>query len=184
MIIGIGGVSRAGKTSLSNYLKKKLRKKTYEIHLDHYIKDSSHWDFFAKFPAFYLSVLYRKFDMEHPDTIDFERLYNDILLHRQENEVVIAEGFLITYDQRIRRLLDKYIHIELSKEVFLQRRMNDFKRNNEWYANHVWNSFVKYGNHYHDLNYLVLDGNQYIDKESVLKFVNNNESVKAGAVDL
>jgi uridine kinase len=183
MIIGIGGVSRAGKTTLSNFLKKKLRKKTYEIHLDHYIKESSHWDFFAKFPAFYLSMLYRKFDMEHPETIDFTRLYNDILLHSQENEIIIAEGFLITYDQRIRSLLDKYIHIHLTKEEFMKRRMNDFKRNNEWYANHVWNSFMKFGNNYHDLNHMVLNGNQQVDKEAVLRFLNSSESIKAEVIN-
>lgn len=183
MIIGIGGVSRAGKTTLSNFIKKKLRKKTYVLHLDHYIKESSHWDFFAKYPAFYLSMIYKKFDMEHPETIDFTRLYDDILLHSQENEVVIAEGFLITYDQRIRSILDKYIHIKLTKEEFLKRRMNDFKRNNEWYANHVWNSFMKYGNHYHNLNHIVLDGNQQVDNDAVLRFLQNSESVKERTIN-
>lgn len=180
MIIGIGGVSRAGKTTLSSFLKKKLKKRTFEVHLDHYIKDSSHWDFFAKFPAFYLSKLYRKFDMEHPDTIDFNRLYKDIVHYSKEYEVVIAEGFLISYDPRIRNLINKYIHIHMSKEVFLQRRMNDFKRNNEWYANHVWNSFMKYGNNYHDLDYIVVNGDQKVNTDLVLNFLNSSKKSEVG----
>lgn len=176
MIIGIGGVSRAGKTSLCRILKNELHKKTDEIHLDNYIKDSSHWDFFVTYPIFYLSKLHKSFDMEHPDTIDFDSLYEDIIQSREKNEIVIAEGFLITYDARIKNLIDRYIHIDISKKVFIQRRINDFMKGNLWYAHHVWNSFMKYGNNYADLKHIVINGDQEIDKQAVLSFINSNQN--------
>jgi uridine kinase len=88
----------------------------------------------------------------------------------EENEIVIAEGFLITYDARIKSMLDKYIHITLSKNIFTQRRMKDF-RSNLWYANHVWKSFMKRGNNYSDLNHIVINGDREIDMQTVLRFV-------------
>ena len=176
MIIGIGGVSRAGKTSLTRILKKELHKKTGEVHLDNYIKDSSHWDFFVTYPIFYLSKIHKTFDMEHPDTIDFDSLYGDIIRSSEKNEMVIAEGFLITYDARIKSLIDLYIHIDLSKKVFIQRRIKDFKKGNLWYANHVWNSFMKYGNSYGDLKHIVINGDRGIDVPTVLSFIASNQN--------
>ena len=172
MIIGVGGVSRSGKSSLSRFLKKELHKKTGEIHLDNYIKDSSHWHFFTRYPVFYLSKIHKVFNMEHPNVIDFNRLYEDILQSSQQNEIVIAEGFLITYDARIKNLFDKYIHIALSKSVFIQRRTRDFK-SNLWYTNHVWNCFMKYGTDYSNLNHIVVNGDNEIDMQSILKFISD-----------
>ncbi|HEY9362753.1 MAG TPA: hypothetical protein VIQ00_05800 [Chitinophagaceae bacterium] len=178
MIIGIGGVSRAGKTSLSGFLKKNLGRKCVEIHLDSYIKDSSHWDFFMKYPIFYLSSIHKMFDMEHPDVIDFNRLYEDIIRSNEENEIVIAEGFLITHDPRIKNLIDCYIHVAVNKEEFIKRRTNDYKKSNSWYANHVWKSFMKYGNNYNGLNYMVVDANNEMDTDSVLAFININQHLE------
>lgn len=176
MIIGIGGVSRAGKTSLCKILKNELHQKTSVIHLDNYIKASSHWDFFVTYPIFYLSKIHKTFDMEHPDTIDFDSLYQDIIQGCEKNEIVIAEGFLITYDARIKNLIDRYIHIDVSKKVFIQRRTKDFKKGNLWYARHVWNSFMKYGNNYADLKHIVINGDKEIDKQRVLSFINSNQN--------
>ena len=172
MIIGIGGISRAGKTSLCKILRKEFRYKTAEVHLDDYIKESSHWDFFMKFPVFYLCKLHKSFNMEHPDTIDFDRMYADIISTSLENDIIIAEGSYVNYDTRIRGVLDCYIHVSLSREVFTQRRMKDFKQTNRWYANHLWNSFMKYGTYYSDLKHMVIDGDTEIDTEAVLKFIN------------
>jgi uridine kinase len=170
MIIGIGGVSRSGKSVLSRFLKKQLGERTIEIHLDDYPKHPGHWDFFTRYPFFYLCEVHKSFDVEHPIAIDFNRLYNDILECNKDNKVVIVEGFLATYDPRIKKLFDKYIHITLSKNVFTQRRMKDF-RCNLWYANHVWKSFMKHGNNYTDLNHIVVNGDEEIDKQTVLRFI-------------
>ena len=177
MIIGIGGVSRAGKTLLSQNLKTQLHKKVGEVHLDDYIRSSSHWDFFMRYPFFYLSIFHQSFDMEHPKTIDFDSLYNDIIKSSQENEVVIAEGFLITYDARIKSLIDRYIHIDISKNVFIQRRTHDSRNGSLWYAHHVWRSFMKYGsNNYADLKHIIVNGDKGIDTKAVLQFINSNQN--------
>jgi uridine kinase len=171
MIIGIGGVSRSGKSVLSGFLKKQFGSKCIELHLDNYAKDSSHYDFFTRYPVFYLSKIHKRFNMEHPNIIDFDRLYDDIFRSSQENEIVIAEGFLITYDARIKNLLDKYVHILVSKNTFVQRRLKDFKHSNVWYANHVWDSFMKYGTNYKDLDHIIIDGDNEIDIQTILKFI-------------
>jgi uridine kinase len=170
MVIGIGGVSRSGKSMLSKFLKKHSNKNTIEIHLDEYPKHPGQWDIFSKYPFFYLCKVHKLFDVEHPIAIDFNQMYYDILAARRENEVVIVEGFLATYDARIKNLFDKYIHITLSKDIFTQRRIQDF-RCNLWYANHVWKSFMKHGNNYSDLNHIVINGDKGIDVQAVLRFV-------------
>lgn len=175
MIIGIGGVSRSGKTSLSRALKAQLRPTTIIVHLDDYIKESRHWDFFTKNPIFYLSKVHKKFDMEHPDTIDFDAFHRDIVRAAEEYDTVIAEGFLIVYDPRIKKLIDKYVHVEVSKSEFIKRRIKDFRHSNLWYAKHVWKSFVKYGNNYAGLKHMVVNGDVEIDVSAVLKFVTINQ---------
>jgi uridine kinase len=170
MIIGIGGISRAGKTSLSHILKKEFNQKTVIIHFDEYIKESSHWDFYSKFPMFYLCKLHKTFNMEHPNTFDFDRMYADVVHACKENEIVIIEGIYIIYDTRIKNILNRYIHLSLSRNIFTQRRIRDF-RCNAWYANHVWKSFMKYGTNYSDLDHIVVDGDKEIDIQTVLRFV-------------
>lgn len=169
MVIGIGGISRAGKTSLSRALNKTCNN-SIVLHLDDYIKETAHWDLFTRYPFFYLSKLHRTFNMEHPNTIDFTRLYKNIIDGTRQHEVVIVEGFLITHDTLIRNLLDKYIHIRLSKNIYMQRRMKDFN-SNKWYANHAWNSYIKYGNHYADLEHMIVDGDKELDVREVINFL-------------
>lgn len=175
MIIGIGGISRAGKTNLAKLLKNDFMDSTYIVHLDHYIKDSSHWNFFTRYPVFYLSKLYFRFDMEHPYTIDFDRMIQDILQYKMQYKNVIVEGFLVAHDQRVKKLLNKYIHVQISKNEFMKRRMNDYKKNNTWYAKHVWSSYMKFGNNYQDLNHIVLHADKFLDREGALRFLNDKK---------
>lgn len=170
MLIAIGGISRAGKSSLSKILAQSLGKNGMIIHQDHYIKENIHWQLFTRPPWCYLAKLHKKFNMEHPEVIDFEKLYTDIAIAISKCDYVIAEGFAITFDKRIRKMIDAYVHITLSKETFLRRRTNDFKKANTWYAHHVWDVFNKHGNDYADLNHLVVDG-EYVESGTVTEFV-------------
>ena len=66
MVIGIGGVSRAGKTALAKRLAKHFRKEGLST-------DILHQDEFV-YPDEEIPKVRDKVDWEHPGSIDFERL--------------------------------------------------------------------------------------------------------------
>ncbi|MCD6089930.1 MAG: hypothetical protein J7J72_00385 [Bacteroidales bacterium] len=136
-IIGIGGVSRAGKTSLAQRINDWFVDDTVKIlHQDEYIIPK------AKMP-----LIKGQIDWERPETIDFSFFRNEILKEQEKYDYIIAEGLLVYNNPEIYTLFDKKIFIEISKETFLNRKTLDSRWENEpdWYIEHIWNSHFVYG---------------------------------------
>ena len=75
MIIGIGGVSRAGKTTLANLLKKRLKGKTISIlNQDEFVKKAG------------LPEINNHIDWEHPDSMDWISLRKKIKAESRKNQ--------------------------------------------------------------------------------------------------
>ncbi len=135
--IGIGGVSRAGKTSLSNYIRSLYPKKsTFLIEMDNYVKNEED-----------IPKVRNHTDWEHPISVDFNRLklaLKDALAHY---DLVITEGILIFYSEELNQLFDKRIFINVPKSVFYKRRLEEKRWGTEpdWYLDYVWESYLKYG---------------------------------------
>jgi uridine kinase len=158
MIIAIGGVSRSGKTSLARQLSDAIGPTSSIIHLDNFFK----------------SKIVRKgiynFDWEHPDSIDFRRLFIEIRTKMKSVKILIIEGFLISYDLRIRNIIDFYIHIDIKRNTFFKRRLTDY--NEGWiYVDHVWLSYLAFGTNYQELNYIIVDGENKIDIQAIISSI-------------
>ena len=119
LVIGIAGGSGSGKTTVVNKILAHFSPNQVAIvHMDSYYKDSS-----------YLSMEDRsKINFDHPDSIEFDLLYKDLLalkngqavdqpvydfitctrkaetIHTEPRHVIIVEGILLFTDPRLRNL--------------------------------------------------------------------------------
>ena len=144
-IIGIAGGSGSGKSRLvKNILKEVNDNSVQVIEIDSYYKNLAHLSFEER----------EKNNFDHPDSIDFDLLYedlsklkNNLTIHspvydykthtRNENEtkkienakVIIMEGIFALYKQKIRDLLSIKIYVDTPSDIRLLRRikrdMND-----------------------------------------------------------
>ncbi|MFT6868053.1 MAG: nicotinamide/nicotinate riboside kinase [Cyclobacteriaceae bacterium] len=156
MIIGIGGVSRAGKTTLAENLKKAFvkKKKTVEIFcLDDFAKTQSALTIVDSVP-----------DWERPSTIKWDRLISKV--EKSSADIKIVEGLFTFYPASVRSIFSKKIFVEIDKVLFQARRYNDkrWDKEPEWYVDHVWKSYLKYGKSKgEDSEYIFLNGAKPID---------------------
>lgn len=135
--IGIGGVSRAGKTTLSHFIEKLYPHKTaLIISMDQYVKDPDS-----------IPKIKDKTDWEHPVSVDFDRIQHKIKEAVDSYDLVITEGILIFYNETVNELFDKRIFIDIPKSLFYIRRKKDERWGTEpeWYVDYVWESYRKYG---------------------------------------
>lgn len=144
-IIGIAGGSGSGKSRLvKNILKEVNDNSVQVIEIDSYYKNLAHLSFEER----------EKNNFDHPDSIDFDLLYQDLSklknnltiyspvydykTHtRNENEtkkienakVIIMEGIFALHNQKIRDLLSIKIYVDTPSDIRLLRRikrdMND-----------------------------------------------------------
>ena len=136
-IIGIGGVSRAGKTSLAQRISDWLvDEKVKILHQDDYVV-----------PKAQMPLVKGQIDWEKPASLDFTTFRKEIIKAQEEYDYIIAEGLMVYWNPEVYQLFDKSIFIEISKETFLGRKTLDFRWENEpkWYIEHIWNSHFVYG---------------------------------------
>ncbi len=135
MIIGIGGVSNSGKSTLAKQIEGLYpSKKGSILCMDDFTKPN-------------LPYIKDHIDWEHPSTIDFERYVAAITKAKEENDLVIAEGIFAFYDKDLNDLYEKTVFIEIDKETFFARKQNDLRWGKEpqWYMEHIWESYLLFG---------------------------------------
>jgi uridine kinase len=151
MIIGIGGASRSGKSTLASLIYRFYTDETSRFHReggqtaiilaqDDYV-----------FPIDEIPKIYNgeevEIDWEIPESIDFKKYKTAILEAQKQFDFVIAEGLLNFYDEEVNSLYDKFLFVEVSKPTFLSRKAAD-KRWGEvpqWYIEHIWESYERLG---------------------------------------
>lgn len=139
LIIGIGGASRSGKSTLALQLQAEYEAQGLSVAV-------FHQDNFA-FPESQLPHIRDHLDWDRPESMDFRRLEADMMHAIERVEVVIAEGILIFYDPQINRLFNRRIFIEIDKALFLEHRAQETRWGQEpdWYADYVWECHLRWG---------------------------------------
>ncbi len=136
-IIGIAGGTGSGKSTLAKRLQETLGIKVCVIEQDCYYKDLSDLPLSER----------EKTNFDHPNSIDFEKLYTDVLALKQGKsiskplysfkthcrteghetvecgDVLVVEGILIFADERLRNLFDLKIFVETEDDVRILRRI-------------------------------------------------------------
>jgi len=165
MKLGIGGISRAGKTRLANYIK--------ELYPDRKLIILCQDDFV--FDQDKLPIIRSVIDWESPASIDFEKFLDAINMAARDYEIVIAEGLLVFYDPQINTEFEKKIFVHIDEDVFRKRKYKDTRWGSfpEWYVGHIWDSYWKYGRiESKRTDFLYLDGTRDFDREKILDFLN------------
>jgi nicotinamide/nicotinate riboside kinase len=135
--IGIGGVSRAGKTTLSNYIISLYpKKKSIIIAMDDFVHDKSQ-----------IPRIKDRIDWETPASVDYDRIKQTIKKSLEEYDLVITEGILIFYSEEVNNLFNKRVFLDIPKSLFYIRRHSEKRWGEEpkWYIDYVWASYLKYG---------------------------------------
>ena len=132
-------MSRAGKTSLANYLKWILEARNLSVRIfqqDEYVHKKEE-----------IPKIKEMTDWERPESIDFDRFKKAIKTASEKYDVVIAEGLLCFYDYHLNKMYDKRFFLDISKDEFVQRKKRDNRWGFEpnWYIKHIWESYKKYG---------------------------------------
>jgi nicotinamide/nicotinate riboside kinase len=174
MKIGIGGVSRSGKTFLTGILQAHFtsRSETPAV---------LHQDDFA-YPASRIPKIVSSWgaqtDWESPDSMNFVAFEQALLAAAATNSSILAEGFLVFYKPELLNFFDKKIFIEIEKPIFWERKKQDERWGilPEWYFEHIWQSYEKYGklaaNLYEDdKSFLVLDGSKPFNLPEIVSFL-------------
>ena len=164
MIIAIGGSSTAGKSTLAAKIGEVYdHRKVKILCQDSYVKPESE-----------IPLINDHIDWETPESIDFDRFYRAIVYANLQFEVVIVEGLMIYYNRRTVDLFNKRLFVEIDKETFLKRKSRDLRwgKEPEWYMEHIWDSYLKYGQVPKVLNDVFkVDGRRSIDVYQVIKFL-------------
>lgn len=164
MIIGIGGVSRAGKTSLALKIKEWLGNSDVCIlHQDEFIQ-----------PLDQMPKVEGHIDWEHPNSIDWKALIDRVKVEKEMNKYVVVEGLMVFWSKELLSLMDKKIYLTISKKAFLSRKTLDNRWGNEpvWYIEHIWENHFVYGKlPEKELNILQLDGEASDIDSSTKKFL-------------
>jgi len=133
MIIGIGGVSRAGKTTLAKKIASYYSdKKKVILHQDDYIN-----------AGFDIPQIKNRIDWEVPESIDFPSLKYDLIWLSKNVDLVIVEGIFAFIDKEINKMYDKKIFVDLGYKDFINRKLLDKRWGYEplWYIYHIWDSY-------------------------------------------
>ena len=166
MVIGIGGRSRSGKTTLAETLvwhERSQNKRAIALHQDDFVKHLQE-----------IPLIHDHTDWETPESIDFELLKKTISFLTGEFEVVIVEGILAFADKELNKRYDSCFFTIISEETFWIRKSADTRWGEEpaWYVGHIWDSFLKYGQPPPELpNLMEIDGEKPYEMDQIVTFL-------------
>lgn len=163
-VIGIGGVSRSGKSFLASSLAERLSPDDCIIlSQDNFV-----------FPEEKIPRIRDHVDWEVPESIDFDRLIRAVQSRSERAAWVIVEGLLAFWDPRLYELFDYRIFITLSKETFMIRKPTDLRwgAEPEWYVRYIWDCYQVYGQYPEGSEpHLVLDGELDFDLDGITRML-------------
>jgi nicotinamide/nicotinate riboside kinase len=169
MIIGIGGPSRSGKSTLARLLVNHYRdsgKTAIVLYMDDFV-----------FPTEVIPKVRDKVDWECPESINFDLLSEVLDFYKSKFEVVVVDGFLAFYDKNLSNKYDERIFVSVSKETFLTRKEQDLRWGDipRWFFEHIWESYLKYGiPDFEKDNYLQVSGETEYELDQILEVMVND----------
>jgi nicotinamide/nicotinate riboside kinase len=147
LVIGLGGVTNGGKTTMCQSLKRLFSSNKYNLrvismHLDHYFRspDDPHH---VHLPEF------NHHDWDSLNALDTDRFLVDIEINRYKCDILLVEGFLI-FNIPIKlnnnkKLFDLIYYFDLPYEECLRRRLGrnyDPPDPENYFQGHVWQAYI------------------------------------------
>ena len=182
VVIGIGGATRSGKSTLAKNLVKFFKSDEKHImHLDDY---------------FSLELVFaNNNNWELPKVIDWGELKSDMneqkfIIHSHGRKIILVEGFLLFKEPLICNF-DKMIYLWVDKEEAKKRRMDTKPVKEEYFENEVWPNFLYHNQHLAKMrankgkkggnDILVLDSTKESEDEmtqKAIKFILNEKDLE------
>jgi len=164
MIVGIGGVSNAGKSSLANLLKLNLEK-------EFKVKILCQDDFIL--PQEEIPLINGYTDWECPESINHEMYLQAVKRECQNNDIVISEGLFAFHDEELSKLYDKILFLNVDKDIFISRKQRDHRWGNVpvWYINHIWDAYKKYGKAKHTEGIKKINAGKRFDLDGIIAYL-------------
>ncbi len=139
MIIGIGGVSRSGKTVLTKHLASWLEHNGYKvlvIHQDDLVVERE-----------LMPSIKGELDWEHPSSIDFKKIISLIEFNKGQYDYILVDGLFAFANEELNKLYDKGVYLFVDKATFMKRKLEDERWGGEpaWYLDHIWDAHQLYG---------------------------------------
>jgi len=165
MIIGIGGCSNSGKSMLAEQIRNFFipNKRAKILCQDDFVKRRN-----------FLTKINGHVNWELPSTIKFDEYLNAVKKASSKYDIVICEGLFAFWFEELNKLYDKRIFLNTGKKTFVKRKKKDLRWGKEpdWYIEHIWQSYLKYGTFKDTENLLILNAEQEIDLTEVISFIN------------
>ena len=139
MLIGIGGCSRSGKSTLAEDLTWYYRchnLRTIVLRQD---------DFVIKTDV--IPTIKGQPDWDSPLSVDSELMIETYKFLKNRFDVIIIDGLFAFHNADLNRLYDKRIFVEILETTFRARRQVETRWGQEpdWFIDHVWESYLKFG---------------------------------------
>ena len=118
-VIGIGGGSASGKSSIAEALSRKLSPLAVKV-----INQDRYFHGGARLPTHANQAGTRRWpDHNHPESFDFDSLRRDVRRARGRGDVVIVEGILVLHDAELRERMDLKVFVAADADERIVRRI-------------------------------------------------------------
>ena len=171
MLVGIGGVSRAGKSTLADLLCKQFLSQGASVLVfrqDEFPVSESR-----------LPLIRDRPDWEVPQSIMHDDLYDAIRSQLSITDIIFIEGLYCFYDERLVQLMAKKILVEISKPIFIARKSVDLRWGSapepEWYIQHIWEQYTVSGLPHNLEGYLRVGGENYFNLIQIMNYLEREE---------
>jgi nicotinamide/nicotinate riboside kinase len=147
LVVGLGGVTNGGKTTMCNSLERLFSSEKYHLHvlsmhLDHYFRspDDPHHVHLDEF---------NHHDWDSLTALDTDRFLLDLESNHLKYDLLFVEGFLIfniPIGSNKKELFDLMYYFDLSYDECLRRRLGrnyDPPDPQGYFQGHVWQAFIK-----------------------------------------
>lgn len=158
-IIGIGGVSRSGKSTLARKLKEALLpKQVLSVDMDQYV-----------FPQEEVPKINGHPDWEVPESINYRKVLDTIEENDPNHDFIIVEGILAFANPTLKELYDVTVYMEISEATYLERRRQETRwgKDPEWYIEYVWEAHLKYGQ-FHKADFVLSGEKEITDRDLMM----------------
>ncbi|MGC8866286.1 MAG: uridine kinase family protein [Bacteroidales bacterium] len=132
LVVGIGGGSRAGKTTLALHLKEALPFDSQIISLDDCV-----------LPEAMIPRIRNHINWEIPESIDYTLLRHKMETLSEKAQVIILEGLFVFSVPEIFSLLHLGIFLTISRRKFIAEKKMDDRWGIEplWYIYYIWKAY-------------------------------------------